>query len=219
MTTKIFFTLESMGIINYLYQYSLQHFMDVVFNVLKLNEEVKAIPKSDPQRRLSMIVKQLFLKINTEIGHGLLDEHTILFTLALAQIRLVEDSACEPLFTIFLSSPTQLEPNRISTGLLKGKLTKSQLAQLEDISLGPHLQGLIASMESEEDRWIQVLDSASPEQLVPEPWMTGNDSSTSNETARLLKKLIIIKIIRPDRLQIAVEKFAVKALGNEIQDQ
>lgn len=48
MTTKIFFTLESMGIINYLYQYSLQHFMDVVFNVLKLNEEVKAIPKSDP---------------------------------------------------------------------------------------------------------------------------------------------------------------------------
>jgi len=66
--------------------------------------------------------------------------------------------------------------------------------------MGPHLQGLIASMESDEDRWLQVIDSASPEQSVPEPWMAGNDSSTMNETARLLKKLIIIKIIRPDRL-------------------
>jgi len=48
MTTRIFFTLDSMGIINYLYQYSLQHFMDVVFDVLNENADVKAIPKSDP---------------------------------------------------------------------------------------------------------------------------------------------------------------------------
>ena len=52
MTTRIFFTLESMGIIHYLYQYSLQHFMDVVFAVLNDDEVVKAVPKSDPQRRL-----------------------------------------------------------------------------------------------------------------------------------------------------------------------
>ena len=52
MTTRIFFTLDSMGIIHYLYQYSLQHFMDVVFSVLNDNEEVKKIPKTEPQRRL-----------------------------------------------------------------------------------------------------------------------------------------------------------------------
>ena len=34
MTTRIFFSLESMGMIHYLYQYSLQHFMEAVFDVL-----------------------------------------------------------------------------------------------------------------------------------------------------------------------------------------
>ena len=200
MTTRIFFTLESMSIIHYLYQYSLQHFMDVVFDVLNENEEVKKIPKTEPQRRLQVIIKQLFLRVNSTIGYGLLDQHTMLFTLRLAQIRVGDDAACEPLFALFLSSPHQLEPNRISAGLLRGKLSKSQLAQLEDISLGPHVKGLLESMEQDEARWLQVLESAHPEQNVPEPWMTGDDVSTLNETARFLKKLIVIKIIRPDRL-------------------
>lgn len=41
MTTRIFFTLESLGTIHYLYQYSLQHFMEAVFEVLNVNENVK----------------------------------------------------------------------------------------------------------------------------------------------------------------------------------
>ena len=41
MTTRIFFTLESLGAIHYLYQYSLQHFMEAVFEVLNVNENVK----------------------------------------------------------------------------------------------------------------------------------------------------------------------------------
>jgi len=51
-TAKIFFTLDSMGIINYLYQFSLQHYMDGVFHVLKDDQVVNEVPKSDPQRRL-----------------------------------------------------------------------------------------------------------------------------------------------------------------------
>lgn len=52
MTTRIFFTMESMGIIHYLYQYSLQHFMSQVNYVLKTNKEVAAISKDEPQKRL-----------------------------------------------------------------------------------------------------------------------------------------------------------------------
>ena len=49
--------------------------------------------------------------------------------------------------------------------------------------------------------------------------MTGDDSSVVNENARLLKKLVILKILRPDRLMPAVSQFAIKALGNEVSDQ
>ena len=43
MTTRIFFSLESMSNVHYLYQYSLQQFMDCVFYVLNHNEELVAV--------------------------------------------------------------------------------------------------------------------------------------------------------------------------------
>ena len=72
MTTRIFFTLESMSNVHYLYQFSLQQFMDCMFEVLKNNEELKSVPKSQPQNRLKVIMKQLYLYINQTIGQGLL---------------------------------------------------------------------------------------------------------------------------------------------------
>jgi hypothetical protein len=73
-------------------------------------------------------------------------------------------------------------------------------------------------MESSEERWITFLDHPQAENVVPEPWMSGNDISLTNEAARILKKLIIIKILRPDRLVTAVEQFVVKVLGQEVLD-
>lgn len=68
MTTRIFFTLDSLGAVHYLYQYSLQQFMDQVYFVLNQNEQLKAIPKSEPGLRLKMITKQLFTSINQTVG-------------------------------------------------------------------------------------------------------------------------------------------------------
>lgn len=68
MTTRIFFSLESMSNVHYLYQFSLQQFMDCVFFVLNHNEELKAVPKTQPQNRLQVIIKQLFVYINQTIG-------------------------------------------------------------------------------------------------------------------------------------------------------
>lgn len=72
MTTRIFFTLESLGTISYLYQYSLHHFMDLVFDVLKKNEILKEVPKTEHQKRLKIITQQLFLSVNQTICQGLL---------------------------------------------------------------------------------------------------------------------------------------------------
>jgi dynein heavy chain 1 len=48
MTTRVFFTLDSLSQIHYLYQYSLGHFMDIVYSVLKSNPAIQAIPLTDP---------------------------------------------------------------------------------------------------------------------------------------------------------------------------
>jgi len=56
MTTRVFFTLDSLSQVHYLYQYSLTHFMDIVYAVLKTNAVLQAIPTNDPQRRLRVII-------------------------------------------------------------------------------------------------------------------------------------------------------------------
>ena len=48
--------------------------------------------------------------------------------------------------------------------------------------------------------------------------MSGDDSSTTNDNARQLKKMIILGIMRPDRLVAASEIFVQKVLGEEIMN-
>lgn len=56
MTTRVFFTLDSLAQVHYLYQYSLAHFMDIVYSVLKENSTLQAIPMTDPSKRLKVII-------------------------------------------------------------------------------------------------------------------------------------------------------------------
>jgi len=121
----------------------------------------------------------------------------------------------DKLFNVFISNPQALEPQRVDVNLLRGRLSKSQLAHIEDIANTPHFTGLLESLESSEDRWLQLLDHPQPESVVPEPWMAGNDPSVTNETCRILKKLTIIKIFRKDRLGSSLSMLNEKVLGRE----
>ena len=137
----------------------------------------------------------------------------------LAQIRIDEDQVCRQLFDLFMSGATTLEPRQLTTGVLDGRLTKSQLANLEEIAGTPHFQKLLESIEgSGSDQWAAFLDHPAAETVVPEPWMSGDDSSTTNDNARQLKKMIILGILRPDRLVAACEIFVQKVLGEEIMN-
>lgn len=137
----------------------------------------------------------------------------------LAQIRIDEDQICRQLFDLFMSGATTLEPRQLTTGVLDGRLSKSQLANLEEIAGTPHFKQLLESIEgSASAQWISFLDNPLAETAVPEPWLSGDDSSTTNDNARQLKKMIILGIMRPDRLVAACEIFVQKVLGEEIMN-
>ena len=71
MTSRIFFTLDSMSGISFLYQYSLQHFMEYIFTVLRSNEELSKLPKNNPEARLRVITKELFAYLYLKVSQGL----------------------------------------------------------------------------------------------------------------------------------------------------
>lgn len=102
MTSRVFFTLDTMAQVSFLYQYSLQHFMEYIFAVLHTNEELAKVPKSNPEARLQLITRELFLYVYTKISQGLLLEHQPLFALRLAQIRIGTDY--DSLFEVLLKS-------------------------------------------------------------------------------------------------------------------
>jgi len=54
------------------------------------------------------------------------------------------------------------------------------------------------------------------ENQVPEPWLGGNDISMTNPIARTLKKLLVTKVLRPDRLIYSVAQFVQSVLGDDI---
>ena len=133
MTSRIFFTLDSMSGISFLYQYSLQHFMEYIFTVLRSNEELSKLPKNNPEARLRVITKELFAYLYLKVSQGLQLEHQPLFALRLAQIRLGGDPQFDQVFELMLKAPPMLE-TRLPDSFLGGKLTKTQLKCLEDIS-------------------------------------------------------------------------------------
>jgi dynein heavy chain 1 len=45
ITSRIYFSLESLSEIHFLYQYSLQYFMEILFSVIVNNKELEKIPK------------------------------------------------------------------------------------------------------------------------------------------------------------------------------
>ena len=131
----------------------------------------------------------------------------MLFTLRLAQIKLSEEPICEQLFDLFLKPVSILEPRVLPLKLMDGRITKSQVAALEELTFLKHFPNLADHLQDNEDRWISMFDHPLAEDVVPEPWMDGDDPSVTNKTARILKKLIVIKILRPDRLLASVNQF------------
>ena len=59
--------------------------------------------------------------------------------------------------------------------MLNGKLSKTQLVQLEELSYTEYFDSLIGNMEDEEAKWIAALEHPAAENHVPEPWVAAGD--------------------------------------------
>jgi hypothetical protein len=51
-----------------------------------------------------------------------------------------------------------------------------------------------------------MVEMPNAESAVPEPWFAGDDISVKNSAARILKKMIIVKVLRSDRLQVTINE-------------
>lgn len=103
MASRIFFALDSLPNIHFLYQFSLTQFMHILFAVIK-SEKLNSIPKTNHDARRKCLIQQLFDEIYDSNSRGLLAEHQPLFALRLVQIRKNDDERFDRLFQLLLRS-------------------------------------------------------------------------------------------------------------------
>ena len=99
-----------------------------------------------------------------------------------------------------------MEPRCLSSSLLGGRISRTQIGALEELESTGLFANLKESLLNEEEKWINMVDLPNAETAVPEPWFDGDDISVKKPIARILKKIIIIKVLRSDRLLVAVNE-------------
>ncbi|CAD8134930.1 unnamed protein product [Paramecium octaurelia] len=225
-TSKIFFSLTSLANIHYLYQFSLQFFMDTIYNVLNKNEQLQKIPKQDLIKRRILIFNEMFKEIYKRMNFSLLQEDKLVFAITLAQVKLGDNTLGQEFLNVF-KPPTVMETT-FSNTFLQGKLSIQQLKQLEGITQqNQTFNRLIDNLNKNEDRWLNFLNDEAPENDIPTQWynevqrddIVKLDWIDSHQLKRQLDDLHILRIFRADRFQIIARKLINQILGDGFMDE
>lgn len=206
--SSIYFTLEGLNQIHFLYQYSLQFFLDIYSDVLVRNPNLEGA--TVPTVRLSIVTKNLFENVYRRVTRGMLHDDWIVFALLLCKIHLRGFSA-EPNFEVefnhflrdrenILPGQTTISSNFLNTEQLEGATALSKLPAFKN------LQKEIDSC-SNFKTW---LDSSAAEENVPQLW---DDSKLLTPVGVAMHQLLITKAFRPDRVIAMARKVVETVLG------
>ncbi|XP_007951321.1 cytoplasmic dynein 1 heavy chain 1 [Orycteropus afer afer] len=206
--SSIYFTMESLKQIHFLYQYSLQFFLDIYHNVLYENPNLKGI--TDHTQRLSIITKDLFQVAFNRVARGMLHQDHITFAMLLARIKLkgtIGEPAYDAEFQHFLRGK-EMVLSAGSTPKIAG-LTIEQAEAAMRLSCLPAFKDLIGKVQADEQFGIW-LDSSSPEQTVPYLW---SEDAPATPIGQAIHRLLLIQAFRPDRLLAMAHTFVSTNLG------
>ena len=84
--SSIYFTLEELNLVHFLYQFALRFFLEIFQSILYNNELLK--DKKDPWTRLNVLTECLFQVVYNRVARGMLHDDRVTFGSLLARIRL-----------------------------------------------------------------------------------------------------------------------------------
>lgn len=137
--------------------------MEAVFDLLHKDANLGAIDKSNVEQRLRYVSDEIFCLIYHRVSYSLIYRDRLVFALKLAQIKLLQCPLSAELIQILIKGSSIVEVS-LSSHIMGGKLTLTQLKQLEEVSKAPIFQNLVPHIESSEDKWINWMRSATPEE-------------------------------------------------------
>ncbi|CAK8687664.1 unnamed protein product [Clavelina lepadiformis] len=220
--SSIYFTLESLTQLHFLYQYSLQFFLAIYHNVLYGNPELEHT--RDHMKRLKVIVMSLFQTTYIRIARSLLHCDRVIFLVLLCQIYLKifqssDEMAVE--YNFFLHGQelaTRAKPldSAITRNLSLSIEQKDGLQRLVCLEEFKSLPSKLIGSLHEFSMWIKT---DAPETQVSMIWNASGSGDlsckASNSVRNALHTLLIVQCFRPDRITSAVFEYVKSVFGEK----
>ncbi|XP_074612492.1 cytoplasmic dynein 1 heavy chain 1-like isoform X2 [Acropora palmata] len=208
--SSIYFTMEGLNLVHFLYQFSLQFFLDIFQCVLYENPKLKGM--KDPQQRLKVLSSDLFQVVYNRVARGMMHDDRITFALLLCRIYLrglSGEREYEDEFNMFLRGGESVlsgKPPKISG------LSPEQASAVVRLSKLPAFKELQAYMNFNSKDFFDWLESGKPERSVPACW--DSELSLSN-IGQTVHQLLVIQALRPDRVRAMGHILVGTVLGEE----
>lgn len=207
--SNIYFTMDSLNQVHFLYQYSLKMFLDIFSTVLYNNPKLEGM--TDHTLRLATITKDLFLICYDRVARGMLHNDRLTFALLMCKIHLkntASDQNLDQEFNFFLRSKEGILTNPTHIEGLTPEQIEGVNRLAKRLSIFKKLIDKVKSMP-EIGAWLQ---QSSPEQSVPHLW---DDSKALTPISASVHQMLLIQAFRPDRVIAAVTHVVSTCLGEE----
>ncbi|KAK2746366.1 hypothetical protein FQN57_003248 [Myotisia sp. PD_48] len=197
--SAVFAVLEQLHHLNHFYHFSLQYFVDIFNNVLHGNKHLAQ--EQDYGRRVSIILRDLFIAAFQRTSMGLLQKDRVTLAVLLAQAS--PYAMDKGILDMILD--TSVEGCDVTTDQ---NLRESAMEKVAQVSV---FKATLPTISSEQ--WNQFLSEEFAENFVPPVWEEG-----TSELDQHLCSLLVVKLLRLDRFVPAAERFVISVFGRELLD-
>lgn len=205
-SSNIYFTMEQMSLVHFLYQFSLHHFLDLFYSILHNNPHLGGI--TDQGERLKVLKDDLFQLAYSRLSRTLMHNDRLALALRLAQLKLQgTDHALDAAeFELLVKGSTSRLPSSLpQDAVLSGLLSETQRLNTLDLQEIAGFQGLTKDIQARTESYKALLASQTPEVelanlLAESPEFGADFANPAVNIARGLRTLLLLKTFRSDRL-------------------
>ena len=202
----LFFCVMDVSQIDPMYQYSLRWFKDLFYIAI---QQAKA--SDQPGERVENVNKEFTKQLYENVCRGLFEKHKLLFSFMLTTKILFGDDRINPVeWRYFLAGPAgevEIPPRPESLAWIPEKEWADKYRQLCGMDNLEKMKGVKNAFMSMPAEFRKIYDSQDAHD-VPLP----GDLETKLDD---FQKMIMLKMLRPDKITNAMQKYIVRFLGKE----
>jgi dynein heavy chain 1 len=217
-SSNIYFTMEQMSLVHFLYQFSLHQFLDLFYSILHNNPHLGGI--TDQTQRLEVLKDDLFHLAYARLSRTLLHNDRTALALRLAQLKLQGTSNAldaSEFELLVKGASSKLASSLPHDPALSSFLTETQRLNVLDLQELPAFKGITRDMQTRAAEWKALLTSQQPETELESFFSQSPEFGESFIGPSLslgLRALLVLKSLRSDRLLSGATIWLQKVFGS-----